>query len=93
MPLYRPTLSQFITLRLGQSSSPARQLLEMLIRAFGAGSFDRFGATGTRFMAIFFTIGVTNPCVDICLAGCVSCSRLQPADLCFTIYRSAGGCA
>ena len=42
MSVYRLTLSQFITLRLGQSSSPARQLLEMLIRAFGAGSFDRF---------------------------------------------------
>jgi hypothetical protein len=38
----RPSLNQFIALRLGQSSSPGNLLREMLIRSFGARSFDRF---------------------------------------------------
>ena len=38
----RPTLNQFIELRLGHTSTPGRLMKEMLIRAFGAGSFDRF---------------------------------------------------
>jgi hypothetical protein len=38
----RPTLGQFIELRLGPSSSPGNLLREMFVRSFGAGSFDRF---------------------------------------------------
>jgi hypothetical protein len=38
----RPTLNQFIELRLGLSSSPGNLLRQMFSRSFGAGSFDRF---------------------------------------------------
>ena len=40
--LDRPTLQQFVTDRLGPAGSPGQLLREMLVRAFGAGSFHQF---------------------------------------------------
>jgi MBOAT, membrane-bound O-acyltransferase family len=42
MRIYQPSLQQFVAERLGQSQSPGQLLREMLVRAFGAPSFDQF---------------------------------------------------